>query len=249
MNHAIKGPFVISEKRRQQLTAYCGKFHLPMDDLEILNLSLVHSSLTTRHEAGEDNQRLEFLGDSVLSLCISRYLFSRFPDADEGRLTRIRSYLVSEKRLARLARHIELDSVLVMSWGEENTGGRTRDANLADSFEALLAAVFITKGLDAVCGFLIPLVENFFDMEEVTRENFIFDYKTEFQYLIQKKYKTTPVYEIIKEEGPPHNRIFYSRLILEDRLLSEGQGSSKKRAEQQAAREALRMLETGELKI
>jgi ribonuclease-3 len=233
--------------REKQLRDFLKKQNLSFDNLEIMDQALTHSSLANRFADKEDNERLEFLGDSVLSLCISEYLYRNFPEAAEGRLTRIRSYIVSEKSLAFIARKIGVGDLLLLSWGEENSGGRENDANLADAFEALLGSLFLDQGIDAVKPFLLKLAVP--EIERVSEEDFIYDFKTELQYMVQKKYKQCPSYEVIKEEGPPHDRIFHTRLVFQGRDLGQGQGGSKKKAEQQAAKQALEKIKKNEIEL
>lgn len=237
----------MKKKREEELKAYLKSQGLTYEDLELMNRAFVHGSMVNKNSNTKSNERLEFLGDSVLSMCVSEYLFKKYPKADEGKLTRMRSYVVSEKMLSDLARRIDLDKMLILSWGEENSGGRGRDANLADAFESFLGAIFLDKGKKTVEKFLLKLIKK--DIEKASKKDFIFDYKTELQYIVQKKYKKCPEYEVVKEEGPPHNKIFHTQLVFEGKVLAQGKGSSKKRAEQQAAACALKSIQNGELEV
>lgn len=237
----------MKEERKCKLEGFLADFQISCKNLELINQAFLHGSLANKNPKLESNERLEFLGDSVLSLCTSEYLYKKFPDAAEGKLTRIRSYVVSEKMLSQLARRVELDKLLMLSWGEENGGGRKRDANLADAFEAFLGAVFLDQGMETVKSFLLDLMEK--EIEQVSQEDFVFDYKTELQYIVQKKYKKCPEYKVEREEGPPHQRVFFTRVEFEGRVLSRGDGPSKKKAEQKAARLALILIKDGKLEI
>lgn len=234
-------------ERQKDLQNFLLARNISHRNLELINQAFVHSSLANQNLNIESNERLEFLGDSVLSMCVSEYLYRKFPEASEGKLTRIRSYVVSEKMLARFARDIQLEKFLLLSWGEENSGGRERDANLADTFEAFLGALFLDQGFEEVKKFLLEMLEK--EIQGIIREDFVFDYKTELQYLIQKKYKQCPIYEVIREEGPPHERVFFTRLVFQGRVLSEGKGMSKKKAEQEAAKKALEKIKIQEIDI
>ncbi len=134
-------------ERKKQLTIFLDNYKIKYKDLSLINQAFFHSSFSNKcDEVQNSNERLEFLGDSVLSLCISNYLYNKFKDADEGKLTRIRGYVVSEKILSKLSTEIGLGDLLLLSWGEENSGGRIRSANLANLFEAFLGAIYIDSG-------------------------------------------------------------------------------------------------------
>lgn len=224
---------LINQVRKQQLLNFLESIHIQFKDIEIYSQAFTHSSFCVKQEI-KNNQRLEFLGDSVLSLCISEYIYDNFPEMPEGKLTKIRSFIVSEKSLSSFARELKLDQLLLLGQGEENCGGRTRDAVIADAFEAFLAAVFIDSGIEEVKRFLIPLFH--IEIEEVSQEDFIFDYKTEVQYLIQKKYKKCPEYKIVREEGPPHDKKFHAEILVNGKAMEVGVGCSKKKAEEDAAK-------------
>lgn len=232
--------------KKNQIEELLKLLKIQYKSFDIYHQAFTHSSYCARQEQ-KSNQRLEFLGDSVLSICISEYVYHNFPDLPEGKLTKIRSFIVSEKSLAAFARAIHLETCLLLGQGEENTGGRTRDANLADAFEAFLGAIFLDKGVEEVKNFLIPLFKP--EIERVRREDFISDYKTEVQYLIQKKYKNCPEYIIVREEGPPHDRHFYSQIVINGVPLLTGEGNSKKRAEEDAAKKLWLKIKNNEVEI
>lgn len=233
--------------RAAKLAGFMDKLQIPYANLDLINQAFFHSSMSHRGETSQSNERLEFLGDTVLSMCVSEYLYRKFPQAAEGKLTRMRSYLVSEKMLSDLARKIHLEELLLLSWGEENSGGRSRDANLADAFEAFLAALFLDSGVETAKNFILGIIKD--EIEKVSDDAFIFDYKTEFQYIIQQKYKKCPEYRVALEEGPPHHRTFVSELVMNGAVLSRGTGLSKKKAEQEAARIAMELLKSGQIQL
>ncbi|HOJ50738.1 MAG TPA: ribonuclease III [Spirochaetota bacterium] len=231
---------------KKEITDFLNSLGLNLKNIENIEKAFTHSSYANRMNC-ESNERLEFLGDSVLSLCISTILYGRYKYLEEGELTKIRAYIVSEKTLSDIAKKIGIDKLLIISYGEESCGGRENPANLADAFEAFLAAVFLETGFENTKNFVEDLFVEL--IEEIKDQNFISDYKTEFQYFIQKKYKKTPYYKIIREEGPPHKKVFYSALCFESREISIGIGKTKKNAEQDAARKALEMIKCGKIDI
>lgn len=205
-------------------------------------LALTHSSYAHEHSLGSNahNERLEFLGDAVLELAVSDSLYLRFPDFPEGKLTRFRAGLVCEESLTQLANHLNLGACLLLGKGEAASGGRQRPSLLADAFEALLGAIYLDLGFDAVRS----VVERQFAplLEDLTNGCLRRDYKTLIQEYSQAAYGTTPEYQIVAEQGPDHSKIFVAQLILLKKVLGEGSGRSKKEAEQEAAREAYKCL-------
>lgn len=219
--------------------------------VDLLHQALVHRSYA--HERSEtgggDNERLEFLGDAVLSLIISHMLLMKFPQADEGNLSRMRASLVNESRLAAIAADLGLGHLMRLGKGEEMSGGRAKPSILADAVEALLGAVYLDGGLDAA----FRVVRRFFEekLEQVAAEEDPLrrldkDFKTQLQEATQAKKRLVPQYDVEREEGPDHDKIFYVSVSLEGRVLARGMGKSKKAAEQDAARKALAALEVGE---
>ncbi|MBS4008149.1 MAG: ribonuclease III [Clostridium sp.] len=200
--------------------------------------ALTHSSYAHEHNLGSNahNERLEFLGDAVLELAISEVLYQRFPDFPEGKLTRFRAGLVCEESLSLLANQLCLGSCLRLGKGEAASGGRQRPSLLADAFEALLGAVYLDLGFDAVR----KVVEKQFAslLEGLANGCLRHDYKTLMQEYSQAAFATTPDYQIVSEQGPDHSKIFVAQLILHGKVLGEGSGRSKKEAEQEAARQA-----------
>ncbi|MBP5605114.1 MAG: ribonuclease III, partial [Ruminiclostridium sp.] len=202
-----------------------------------LEEALTHSSYVNgKHNS---NERREFLGDSVLSVVVSKHLFTKL-DVPEGRLTKIRAKLVCEDTLYGFAKRIDLGSYIKLGKGEENTGGRFRKSILADAFEALIAAIYLDGGLENascfVLGFLPPI-------ETIKDGKLIFgDYKTSLQEVIQQNPEEHVTYEISGESGEAHHRTFTANVLLNGQVIGSGHGSSKKEAEQAAAKEALSLM-------
>lgn len=226
--------------KRQALESRLG--HV-FGDPELLDLALTHSSWANEHDHGQQhNERLEFLGDAVLELCVSRELYHRFPQAREGKLTQIRSQLVSEKFLAQLARDIHLDQLIKLGKGEESQGGRSRDSVLSDAVEAVLAAVYLDGGFDAVQNGVALLYAKHWpqDVASPVRK----DAKSELQEILQQRCQGQPVYADLASSGPDHAKQFEVVLRLANGLTFVAHGSSRKRAEQEAASKALVFLKT-----
>ena len=206
-------------------------------DASLLDLALTHPSLALSQRC-KDNQRLEFLGDAVLELCVSRVLYDRFGKLREGQLTRRRAALVCEASLARAARQFDLGRYLKLDKGEELAGGRENPSILADAMEAVLAAVYLDAGLEAAARLVDRMMGDYEPGEHVER-----DAKSALQEYLQGLGEETPTYEIIAQDGPPHARVFTARVLRADGTeLGRGQGPRKQRAEEAAARMALNML-------
>lgn len=211
--------------------------------IKFKNPKLLEEALTHRSFLNEtkrkiaSNERLEFLGDAVLELIVSNYLFKTFPLFPEGRLTSLRSAVVNTKSLAKAAKKVRLGDYLKLSKGEELGGGRNNVSLLANAFEALIGAIFLDQGLrqteNFLKSYLFPVVH------KLIKEGFYQDYKSLLQEKSQEKYKVTPIYKVIKEEGPDHNKIFFSAVFIGKQKAGEGQGKNKQEAEQAAARAAL----------
>ena len=208
-------------------------------DEQLFTIALTHSSFTyeNRHTASENNQRLEFLGDAVLELIISDYLYQQNPNHSEGELTKLRAAIVCEPSLAKVSSDLELGQCLCMGKGEERSGGRNRPSILADAFEALLGAVYLDQGLGVAADFALrymqPVIK---DVIEGRQER---DYKTVLQELVQQYNGETVRYIIIKEDGPDHHKVFTAGVLYRGQMTGVGAGRSKKDAEQQAAKAAL----------
>ena len=209
-------------------------------NITLLQNALTHSSYANErwHNSLMSNERLEFLGDSILGMVVAEYLFRTFPDRPEGELTRMRADMVCEKTLARVAAHIELGRHLMLGNGEEQGGGRSRDSILADAVESVIAASFLDGGMDAARRF----IQKFVLVEVPVKQLHYTDYKTALQELVQQKKNKTLSYALVGESGPDHDKRFEVEVSLNGRVIGTGSGSSKKRAEQMAAQNALNQM-------
>lgn len=209
---------------------------------KLLQTAFTHCSAAQNGDAKpEHNQRLEFLGDSVLEMCISEYLYLAFPKMTEGRLTKIRAGIVSESVLASAARKLSLGAYLKIGKGEERTGGRTKSSILADVSEALIGAVYLDGGLESARGFILEFLAE--QIQEAIEAGGIRDYKTELQEAAHKAGLGESSYSITFETGPDHKKEFFAQVCITGEVWGEGNGPSKKAAEQQAARLALKRLQ------
>ncbi len=217
--------------------------------IKFRNKSLLNRALTHRsylNEAGpgaRDNERLEYLGDSVLALVVNEYLFKRFEKYPEGDLAKIKSAVVSEATLFKVSRDLNLGSFLLMGRGEETSGGRNRPSILANSLEAVIGALYLDSGMKDCKKLVLSLLKN--DIERIDSMETYRDPKTTLQEYVQKKYRERPQYEIIDESGPDHLKQFTVRLIVAGKGITEGTGASKRGAEMEAARKALDMIQGG----
>lgn len=203
----------------------------------LLAEALTHRSFLNESQVRQSNERLEFLGDSVLSLLTSTKLFRLFSELPEGQLTNLRSNLVRATTLAKIARKLSLGSHLLMSRGEEKSGGRENNSLLANLFEAILGAIYLDRGLDVARSFL---EKNLFPLiKPPDQEAEIFDYKSRLQELTQRQTQVSPKYKVLSETGPDHDKIFTVGVFLQEKKLAVGEGKSKQDAEQGAARLAL----------
>lgn len=212
---------------------------------EYLKIALTHSSYAheSKNKNVNFNERLEFLGDSVLGLIVSRYIFENYPELPEGRLTKMRAAVVCEKALFECAVNIDLGKYIILGKGEEHTGGRTRPSILSDAYEAVIAAIYLDSNLDVVREWVIGQLYE--AIEAAARGKLSKDFKTEFQEEAQKRGDVNISYEVVGESGPDHRKSFVVNVYLNGELMGEGEGSSKKKAEQSAAKNALDGLQKG----
>jgi ribonuclease-3 len=227
-----------SPPSRSLQTNIAYRFH----NTQLLTEALTHRSyLHQSNEEGEDNERLEFLGDSVIELTVSHLLLTRFPHIDEGGLSKARAVLVKEATLASLARSVGLGEALRLGRGEEETGGREKDSILAGGIEALAAAVYLDGGYEEA----FRVIEKLFTplLEGMKGELQDQDFKTRLQEFTQRRLNSTPHYIVTDEEGPDHDKTFEVVISLGGKTYGMGRGRSKKEAEQRAAEEALRSLQ------
>ena len=206
-------------------------------NITLLQNALTHSSYANErwHNSLLSNERLEFLGDSILGMVVAQYLYNQFPDRPEGDLTRMRADMVCETSLAAIANRLDLGKHLLLGHGEERFGGRSRASILADAMESVIAASFLDGGMEAAGGIITRFVLCNVPAEKLQNV----DYKTALQELVQRKKNQTLCYRLVGESGPDHDKVFTAQVLLNDQVVGEGTGSSKKRAEQDAARVAL----------
>ena len=206
-------------------------------DIALLDLAMTHPSYALQHKC-QDNQRLEFLGDAVLEICVSRVLYRDYPKLREGQLTRKRAALVCEANLARAARRLGIGSFLKLDRGEEVVGGRENPSILADTLEAVIAAVYLDAGMERAAALVDLAMDGYQTDKKGDR-----DAKSALQEYLQALGEETPTYEIIGEEGPPHARVFTARVLRADGAeLGTGRGARKQRAEEAAAKMAMERL-------
>ena len=209
-------------------------------NITLLQNALTHSSYANErwHDSLKSNERLEFLGDSILGMVVAEYLFRSFPDRPEGELTRMRADMVCENSLAAVADKLKLGEYLLLGHGEERLGGRTRASILADAVESVIAASFLDGGMEAARG----IISRFILTDVPVKRLHNADYKTMLQELVQQKKNQSMVYTLVGESGPDHDKHFEVELSLNGTVVGHGSGSSKKRAEQDAAHSALKLL-------
>ena len=230
--------------RNEDLSLLQSSLNYDFMDNELLETSLTHTSYANEHDIHESksNERLEFLGDSIISLVVSEYLYNKYPFYPEGELTKIRAKVVCEKSLSYAAKKIDLGSYLYLGKGEENTGGRQRNSILADAFEALVGGIYLDSNFENVARLLIDNFEA--DIVHAVAKGDLFnDFKTELQEKLQRATKGKIDYIVYKESGPDHNKIFYVHLRIDGNIIGTGMGRSKKAAEQMAAKEALILMD------
>ena len=213
--------------------------HYQFHNITFLEVALTHSSYANemRHQV-RYNERQEFLGDAVLSIIVSDYLFNNYT-VPEGDLTKLRAALVCERSLDVMANKIGLGDYLRLGHGEEMTGGRTRPSIIADAFEALIAAIYLDSGIESAREFVLPFVIEMLEHEDSLSFK---DYKTILQEIIQQNPEQKLVYKLVGEKGPDHDKRFVVEVLLNSNVIGKGQGRSKKTAEQMAAKEALELM-------
>ncbi|MBQ0111204.1 MAG: ribonuclease III [Oscillospiraceae bacterium] len=211
------------------------EFGYEFKDGSLLETALSHSSYANEHHV-QSNERLEFLGDSVLSIIVSDYIYEKFPDVSEGELTKIRAALVCESALSDFGREIKLNEMIKLGKGEMSTGGAQRNSIISDAFEAVLAAIYLDSGMESAREFVMRFVK------EHLGDSSFKDYKTALQEVIQKNPEEKLGYFLIGEEGPEHDKSFTVEVRLNSNIIGTGTGHSKKAAEQQAAKTALELM-------
>lgn len=224
----------------KDITKLEDKLHISFRNSALLQQALVHRSYLNENPDFElrSNERLEFLGDSILSAVVAEKLYKDYPDLPEGDMTKLRSALVRGETLARIAgQQFSLENYLYLGRGEESSGGRARQSILADALEAVIGAVFMDQGFNVCRDLILRLYEG--ELEKAVSSSLTADFKSRFQEVAQSKYHEIPEYRVISAEGPDHAREFIVEVLIGGRVLGKGSGSSKREAEQGAARAAL----------
>ena len=237
----IGGLFPLEEKQIDNLDSLQNSLAYSFQDISLLRQAMTHRSYVNEHPGSEliHNERLEFLGDAVLNLTLSDMLLKKLPDLPEGSLSKIRAGLVNERKLAALSFQLGLGAYLLMGKGEEMTGGREKPSLLADTFEAVLGAIYLDGGFKSASSFVDRLFQSQLDDDgNLSTE----DNKTLLQEYCQGKLKTIPIYTVFREEGPDHKKIFFVEVTIQDQVISRGRGKTKKEAQQRAAEKALAQL-------
>jgi len=230
MNKVIKSDFPVFEK----------KIGVSFNDKDILKRAFTHRSYINENKSPKfsHNERLEFLGDAVLELASTEFLFKNFPDKQEGELTSLRAALVNTVSISKVASDLEINDYLLLSKGEAKDTGKARQVILADTFEALIGAIYLDKGYETAKKFIETNV--LVKAEEIARDKIWQDPKSLLQERAQEEYGMTPTYETLKESGPDHNKIFIVGLFVGKEKIAEGRGRSKQEAQEDAARGALK---------
>jgi ribonuclease-3 len=221
-------------ERKKELQLFQKHAQIRFKSLALLNLAFSHRSFANE-SAGEvdNNEKLEFFGDSVLGLVVSEYLVTALPDKSEGDMAKIKSHVVSEESLAEIGRTLRVDNFILIGKGEEYSGGRSKKALIADAVEAIIGAYYLDSGFKAVRTFIRSLLIP--QINEVLEDRHKKDYKTLLQEYVQKRFKSYPRYRIANRKGPDHNRTFWIEVAIGKRTYGPGTGKNKKEAEQQAA--------------
>lgn len=233
-------------ERKRSLKEFEDIINIQFNNIELLDCALTHSSYANQHNLSYNhhNERLEFLGDAVLSIVVSEYLYKKYRSKQEGKLTKIRAGVVCESSLAEIARKLLINKYIRIGKGEELSGGREKDSLIADACEAVIAAIYLDRGIDAAGEFI---VNNFAGKIELAGKGKNYsDYKTKLQEYVQKNMLLSIKYLVVGESGPDHNKVFETEVYLDKKCYGRGRGKSKKEAEQNAAREALIFLGVGE---
>ncbi|MDY7027531.1 MAG: ribonuclease III [Spirochaetota bacterium] len=224
----------VDQERKKELLLFEKHIGIRFRKLELLNLAFCHRSYA--NESGADisnNEKLEFLGDSVLGLVVSEYLYRTLTDKAEGDLARIKSFVVSEDSLAEIAKSIKVDNFILIGKGEEYSGGRSKKAILADCMEAVIGAFYLDSGFKASMSFVLKYLVP--EINKVLENRHKKDYKTLLQEYVQKRYKSYPRYSLVKKTGPDHDRTFWIEVTIQGKSYGPGKGKNKKEAEQHAA--------------
>jgi ribonuclease-3 len=232
----VSGP-----ERKKQLAAFQKTAGFKFKNLELLNLSFVHRSVSNETSCRQNNERLEFLGDSILGAVCATLLYQNYADKTEGELAKIKSVAVSEEVLSSIARVLQLDTMLLLGKGEELSGGRTKKAILADTLEALIGALYLDSGYKAAFAFISQCLAP--EIDRVIEKDYHRDYKSLLQEVCQRHFHAYPQYRLVKCSGPDHEHLFWIEVNVNGAAYGPGVGRNKKSAEQEAARMAYQAVE------
>ena len=232
----------LTSQRKKELLQFEKLSGIRFRRSELLNLAFCHRSYANEQSnAIGNNEKLEFLGDSILGLVIAEYLYTSLPDKNEGDLAKIKSFVVSEHSLSDVAKKLSIDTFLLLGKGEDYSGGREKKTLLADAFEAVLGAIYLEAGLKGAKRFIMRFLQP--EIKKVLEDKHHKDYKTLLQEHVQKIYKAYPKYQLIKKTGPDHAKIFWMEVVVQGETYGPGEGKNKKEAEQKAARIAWEALD------
>ncbi|MBN2365883.1 MAG: ribonuclease III [Calditrichaeota bacterium] len=238
-------PVIISAEEKKIIRKFREKYQISFNDVSLLITAFKHRSYLniTNEERSASNERLEFLGDAVLDLVVTQYLYQKFPKRTEGQLSKIKSILVSKPVLAEIATEISFGELILINRGEEKTGGRQRHSILSDTFEAFIGALYLDQGLSAAENFIQKQLLSRF--KSIIQQELYANNKSLLLEHVQSRYNMLPEYRLLEESGPDHDKNFVMGVFLRGREIGRGQGKSKKVAEQEAAKKALEKLGGG----
>lgn len=226
----------LQPERKKELQLFERHAQVRFRELEFLDQAFTHRSYANEisDDYSSNNERLEFLGDSVLGMVVSEHLYTRLPDQPEGELARIKSFVVSEASLSEISKRLRVDNFILIGKGEEYSGGRSKKAILADALEAIIGAYYLDSGFMPVRAFVLKILIP--EIDKVLENKHAKDYKTLLQEHVQKRMKTYPRYKVIQKSGPDHDKTFTIEVHIGDKSYGSGRGKNKKEAEQEAAR-------------
>ncbi|SQB98559.1 ribonuclease III [Helicobacter fennelliae] len=216
------------------ITRFQNNINYHFKNKQLLIEALTHRSAKKHNANKHNNERLEFLGDAVLDLIIGEYLFCKFPQHNEGKLSKMRSSLVNEESFAKIARNIHIGDILILSQSEEQNNGRNKNSLLSDAFEAIMGALYLEAGIEKVKEIIYKLLDTLYP--NMNMDNLFMDYKTALQEITQARFGSIPVYKLIDEKGPDHDKKFAMQILIEDIIYATAIGNSKKNAQQSCAK-------------
>lgn len=230
----------MNDDRKKQLSDFEDILGIKFNKIFLLDIALTHSSYAHQYNLtyNDHNERLEFLGDSVLSMVVSEYLYKKFKSKHEGKLSRIRAGVVCEASLAEISRRLNVNNFIRVGKGEELSGGRGKDSLLADACEAIFAAIYLDKGIEVVRNFILDNLRD--KIEVIGKDQNYNDFKSKLQEYVQKYSSSVIKYSVVHETGPAHDKTFEIEIYIDNKCLGSGVGKSKKEAEQNAAKVALK---------